>query len=248
MSFRSFEFETALEHDFNLAAAKWEKYLHRWSYVGRTRVLLGLYNLWKVTGKKYDAINFSMLAQAAFESNHLGKNEFLKSIERNNLSRNYSYEGNSLADLPSIVQTEKRRGNSVAIKFGHYRRITIPQLFELNAANDFCDFLILGIESGDRTRAMKTEKIELSDQQRLDIFTNSGLANVVIMINSSNLSDKPYEDIVNSLRPNIVFASQEWGDGLMDKYRFRARSIGAKLIMLPEIGNLHTTDIENFIF
>ncbi len=250
MSFRSFEFETAPENWYNSISAELKEKFKISKLEDNYRVLLGLYFLWKTTGKRYDNIIFSIALDAIADGDIITKHNFFEVARRSELEKNYLYFEGAKDQVVEVVRREQHKGNTVGVKFGHYRRVTLMQLFEINEAYQSCDFLILIIESEERTKKYKTSKVELTDQQRLDIFINAGLAHLVLITTGTDYSNEYYRNIIARLKPDVLYASGDWSEKVKEEYQKRADLGQAQLIILPtfEGQNYHTSSIEKFIF
>lgn len=248
MSFRSFEFETPIETWYNTIAEHFQRLFNTSPKEDIYRVLGALYLLWKTTGKWYDNLLFSMALDGVTDNNQVHKHHFFEIMRRSEVEKNYFYDPEAEDQLLELIKREKAKGHTIGLKFGHYRRITLPQILELNAAYESCDFLILIIESVARTSEHKHKQIELTDQQRLDIFTNAGLANLVLLTGETDYSNEYYRQIVTTIQPDVLYASAGWSEEVLAEYQTRATLSGATLVTLPEDENYHTSMIEKFIF
>ncbi len=248
MSFRSFEFETANERGYSTLVNSSAEYLQGIKERDRYQILLSLFAVWNTTRKFYDSSLFSVMAEAAFKNNLVDKYSFLdlrQAIEKNEVLSNVS---NTMDELPEFVKNEKKKGRTVGLKFGHYRRLTIAQIVELVEAGKRSDSVILIIESDERTRINKTDKIELSDTQRMQILGESGLVNFVGMTSGNDFSNEYYRGVVEFIKPDVLYASSGWDQNMISEYEIRAKIIGAKLEKLPVFTNFSTTHLEKIIF
>ena len=149
--------------------------------------------------------------------------------------------------LPQFMEQEKSKGKSVGLKFGHYRRLTLPHIMELIYAGTLSDSLVLIIESGERTREYKTDILELTDEERMKMFAESGLVNFIGRTSGRDYSNNYYRNLVNFIKPDILYASSGWSDETINEYKFRAESVNAKLEILPMFGDYSTTHLESLL-
>lgn len=246
--FRDFEFETAPEKWYSSLLESSVKDLTPLSLKERYQTILALYSVWRIANKTYDSILFSAVYEAGLSRGLVNRREFENLVNITESWQGFGDNKNSLEVLPQFVDHERIIGRTVGLKFGHYRRLTLPQIFELIIANSLSDSLILIIESGERTFQNKTDKLELTDQQRMRIIGGSSLVNFVGMTSGTDYSNAYYRSLVQTIKPDILYASARWNSETIAEYQSRADSVGAELQILPLCSDYSTTEMEKHIF
>lgn len=210
------------------------------------RILTGFHSVRNVTGKKIDALFFSYMRESAIRSGKLNENEFFELLTT--LPEGGYGEFMSFDEMAGFTKYLKQEGYTVGLKFGHYRRLTMGHIFEFMCVRKTCDYLIQIIESNERTLKFKTDKLELSDDQRIRMFKDSCLVHSVGMTSGTDYSNEYYRDIVKTVRPSILFASASWPEQTQVEYRMRAKSVNAELCIMPNVVSITTTMMEPQIF
>lgn len=210
------------------------------------RILTGFYSVRVATGKKFDALFFSYMREAAIASGRFSEAEFYELLTT--LPKDGYGKFIPLKDIGRRVEDLKRKGLNVGLKFGHYRRLTMNHIFELVYVRHACDHLILIIESGERTSRFKGKRIELEDDQRIEMFKRSCLVNSLGMTEGLDYSDGYYRNLVKSVKPTTLFISGSWPDEVQEEYVKRARLSGAEPFVVPNIPALTTSSMEHLIF
>jgi bifunctional ADP-heptose synthase (sugar kinase/adenylyltransferase) len=246
MSFRPFDYETPPEKAYfsnvEMFAKRFNNPLIKKSDVAR--ILIALLSVAETTEKGMDRIYLSAAREAADLSGKVSGGEFYDIVFDRSKSNHDQFSTDH--DAYSAVGKWKDQGLVVGLKLGHYRRLTITQIFELIVARKVCDKLVLVIESGERTKKFKTPTIELSDQQRFDMLSNSSLADMVLMTSGLSYGDQYYRNLIGKVKPNVLFMSSGWQTEVKEEYKYRANMVGAELCELPSLGNLSTTSMEKY--
>jgi hypothetical protein len=244
--FREFEFETAPEKWYSDFVDTSSKYLSVLNERERYQVVAALFSVWKTTSKRYDSTVFNAFYESGL-SRGIDPNRFSQMIDTIWEEKNPKL--NCSSDLlPCVIEEEKRRGKSVGLKFGHYRRLTLTQIMELTDVSETSDVSVLIIESGERTSRFKTEKLELTDKQRQQMIGKSSLADYVGITSGVDYSNRYYRDLVKLISPDILYASSGWNKEVLAEYQLRADSVSAKLVILPTYGDYSTTYMEKLVF
>lgn len=210
------------------------------------RILTGFYSVATTTGKGFDALYFNFAREAAISSGKISNSEFYELTTT--LPINGYCEHVSFKDIAKKTKELKESGLDVGLKFGHYRRLTISQIFEFVYARHVCDHLVLIIESGERTSAFKHKRIELTDDQRINMFKRSCLVNTLGMTDGLDYSDSYYRGLVEMIKPSTLFISSSWPRKVQDEYLERARICGASPFVIPIPDATTTTRMEPVIF
>lgn len=211
------------------------------------RILTGFYSEMAVTRKGMDAVYFNYMREAAIRSGKISEQNFLELMTT--LPSNGYGEFIPIDKIGSKVSELKALGVDVGLKFGHYRRLTPYQIFELAMAKRVCRHLVLVIEDGKRTKEFKNKRIELTNSQRVDMFTHSCLVNTLGMTSGDDFSNEYYRDIVKQIKPTTLFIADSWPDDVKEEYLERAKLVGAEPYVLSDIvGGLTTTKMESIIF
>ncbi len=210
------------------------------------RMVTGFYSVSATTRKKFDALYFSNIREAAIASGRIPEVEVYDLLTT--LPESGYGEFMSLNGLAAKSRELKQKGLSVGLKFGHYRRLSPAQIFEFIYVRHVCDHLILIIESGERTSKFKDKRLELSDAQRISMFEKSCLVNSLGITQGSDYSNDYYRNIVNTIKPSTLFISEVWPDEVKNEYVIRAKMAGAEPFFMPKIAELSTTEMEYLIF
>ncbi len=211
------------------------------------RIIAGFYSMWVTSGKKFDSRNFSIIREAAVKSGKITQGEVYELLTT--LPDGGYGEFLPIDEIGKKAQSLKEKGLDVGLKFGHYRRLTPVQILELAAVRRCCDHLILIIESGERTTKFKGRRLELTDDQRKNMFINSCLVNTLGMTEGLNYSNEYYRSIVTTIRPTTLFIAESWPSEVQEEYKKRAELCGAEPFVVPEMWKGMTTSfLEPLIF
>jgi len=210
------------------------------------RILTGFNAVRVATGKQMDALFFNYMRESALKSGKLSAGEIYELLTT--LPENGYGEFMSLDEIAGFTSHLKKEGYNVGLKFGHYRRLTLGHVFEFVYAGKGCDHMVLIIESGERTSKFKNKRIELSDEQRINMFKNSCLVQTLGITSGLDYSDTYYRDLVTEIKPTTLFIPDSWPENVQNEYKERARLSGADPLVLPNLVPLTTTMMEKFIF
>lgn len=211
------------------------------------RMVAGFYAIRVASRKNIDALYFSFVREAAIKSGKLPEVEFYDLLTT--LPKDGYGEYLPIEEIAKKVDRLKKDGLDVGLKFGHYRRMTPYQIFELGYARHACDHLILIIESGARTKQFKNKRIELTDEERIDMFKRSCLVNTVGITDGLDYSNVYYRDLVAKIKPTTLLITESWPKEVQEENVIRAKLGGAVPFLVPSQQNgLNTTALERFIF
>jgi hypothetical protein len=249
MDFKEFEFAPAPDRaaDF-LVNVFTERFSNpALSKLDIARIVTGFNSIMVTSGKKFDALYFSYIREAAIKSGKLPETEFYELLTT--LPEEGYGEFLSIEQIGEKVRRLKKEGSNVGLKFGHYRRLTLNHIFEFVAVRHACDHLVLIIENAERTSKFKQKRIELTDEQRINMFKKSCLVNTVGMTQGLDYSDEYYRGIVSTISPSTLFIAETWPLNVQEEYRKRAELCGAEPFVMPDIsGGVNTTRMETLIF
>jgi len=211
------------------------------------RIVAGAYAVRVTSRKNFDAFYFSLVREAAIKSGKLPEAEFYDLLTT--VPKDGYGEFLSVDEIRKKVDELKNSGQNVGLKFGHYRRMTLYQIFELVYARHGCDHLVLIIESGMRTKLFKQKRIELTDGERIEMFNRSCLVNTLGMTNGLDYSDAYYRNLVTIIKPTTLLISDSWPKEVQEEYKIRAKLAGASPLVIPSLQvGLNTTALEPYIF
>jgi len=248
VSYRPLESEPVYDTAFNKTVEIFYKRFNN-PLISKTMVagiVTGLLSVWETTKKPFDGMYFSAVREAAHNSGKFTNNDFCNLTYERSKMKPFNYENEK--DAFQKVKEWKKQGLTVGAKFGHFRRLTISHIFDLAITRALCDRLVLVAESGVRTAKYKTPKIELTDEQRVAMFTGSSLVDIVLITSGDDYSNNYYRKLTKRISPSVLFINSQWSEEMMAEYNLRARTCGAETFLLPSIGDLSTTDMEKFMF
>lgn len=131
------------------------------------------------------------------------------------------------------------------LSHGFHRKITLPQIMESAIKTDYCDEHVLLIESDFRSIFYKKKEFN-PELVRFPLILISGMADKVGVIRGSDYSNEFYRRVIQLWKPDVYFINQSAGTEAIKEAEFRANSVGAKLMVIGEMGTYHTTDLEKF--
>ena len=88
----------------------------------------------------------------------------------------------------------------------------------------------------------------MSSRERAFILMFSGIADEVGEIVGDEYSNERYREIVYKCKPDIYFGNEEWSEGRLKEGEYRANSVGARFVVLPEFSGFHTSEFESILF
>jgi len=207
------------------------------------KFLLALLAVRRVANKLVDSFNLKLHFEAAKRSGKFSESSFIELVHHQE-----KFVSPPEGDAKNIVRRLRDVGGS-AVKTGHYRRLTISHIQELIQASRAHTFLVLLLESGERTYKFKHKEIELTDAQRLRMFELSGLVNGgVYLIGGNKYNHKYYEGLLKEWSPAFYLGNESWSE--RQKIEGRRRACRSKSTFV-ELGcytsSISTTRMENMI-
>lgn len=115
----------------------------------------------------------------------------------------------------------------------------------LKKAASFGDRLIVALESDKNVKKLKgkTRPIHPQNQRREMLESLTFVDEVIILGN--DMKDADYDLFVQKVRPNIIAVTK--GDPVLTKKLNQARRVGARLIEIPKIKGISTTQIARLL-
>lgn len=236
----SLEFDLAYEE----AVFGAEKFFGNLSDIEINKFLLALFAVRRYANKDIDKFNLNLYLTVAKRINRFSEEKFRVLVKTQS-----KFKSPPIEIAKKNVKRLKDVGGS-SIKTGHYRRPTLPHIHELVQAGRANTYMVLLIESNERTIKFKHKKNELTNEQRIAIFEQSGLVNGgVYLIEGDDYSDKFYRNLIKEWSPAFYLGNENWSDNSKDEAQLRSKKSGATFI---ELGNylpfISTTSMERLIF
>lgn len=143
--------------------------------------------------------------------------------------------------VKKIITAIKSQGGKVVLVGGCFDLLHPGHIIFLEKAKKAGDFLIVFLESDESVRRKKGEGRPIQSQtDRAKVL--SSLKSVDLVITIPPLEDLGYDDLVKTIRPDII-ATTSGDSGIKHKKR-QAQMVGAKLICVTsKIGGYSTTNI-----
>lgn len=115
----------------------------------------------------------------------------------------------------------------------------------LKKAASFGDRLIVALESDKNVRKLKGKARPIHPQnQRREMLESLTFVDEVIIL-GDDMKDADYDLFVQKVRPNIIAVTK--GDPVLTKKLNQARRVGARLIKIPKIKSISTTQIARLL-
>lgn len=151
----------------------------------------------------------------------------------------------SIREAGVITKKEHAEEHTVGLLHGHYRALTPGNLAHIIMAKRHSDTLLLGLESGRRSKIHKEVEQVYPDWERRRIMLGSRLADYVVMISRLEYSNAGYERMIDAIRPDVYFGNEGDPAWLRDAMRVRAERVGADYHELPQVQSFSTSDYVN---
>jgi FAD synthetase len=111
----------------------------------------------------------------------------------------------------------------------------------LKRAKALGNYLIVALESDKNVKSLKGEKRPIHDQfQRQEMLESLRFVDRVIIL-ADKMESKDYERLVKIISPQIIAVTKD--DPMTIEKKKQAKSVGAKLIEIPKVTSLSTTEI-----
>lgn len=235
----SLEFDLAYEE----AVFGAEKFFGNLSDNEINKFLLSLFAVRRFANKDIDKFNLKLYFTAAKRIDRFSEEKF-----RTLAICQSKFKSPSMEIAKKNVSRLQDVGGS-SVKTGHYRRLTLPHIHELIQAGRANTYMVLLIESNERTERFKQKKSELTNEQRILMFEQSGLVNGgVYLIEGDDYGDKFYRDLIKEWSPAFYLGNESWPNNVKSEARLRSRKSGATFIELGSyLPSISTTSMEKFI-
>jgi hypothetical protein len=143
------------------------------------------------------------------------------------------------------VSKLKEKDLKVGFIHGHYRILTPANFANALIASERCDYLVLGIEEGLRTKHFK--KVEplvplVKDWYRRQWILASGFDGCICRIRGFAYTNKGYEKILRIINPDIYFSNKSLSEESQKIMEDRAINNGISFVLLPEQEGFHTSE------
>ena len=135
-----------------------------------------------------------------------------------------------LSSIPELVREVKGRGYIVGFGHGHHRHPTLAHIIHFVEAIAYCDFLIWGLESNERTEKFKGVQPIHSDEERLDLYDSFPMLDAVALIAGDEYTDRFYQGLVQEIDPDLYFSMK--GHERHDQRRQRVKGTNIRLVEL----------------
>lgn len=237
-----------MSHEFDLAyeeAVFGAEQLFKNLSVGEiNKFLMALFAVRRFAGKEIDKFNFNLYLTAAKRTSKFSEEKFKTLVINQSKFKSPPVE----IAKKNVIRLQDVGGSSV--KTGHYRRLTLPHIHELIQAGRANTYLVLLIESNERTEKFKQKQNELTDKQRVAMIEQSGLINGgVYLIEGDDYSNIFYRNLIKEWSPSFYLGNENWPESFKNEARLRSKISRSTFI---ELGNylpfISTTSMESFIF
>lgn len=196
-----------MSHEFDLAYEEAvfgaEQLFKNLSDIEINKFLLALFTVRRFAGKTIDKFNLNLYLTAAKRIDRFSEEKF----------RTLAISQSKFKSPPmeiakkNVARLQDVGGSSV--KTGHYRRLTLPHIHELIQADRANTYMVLLIESNERTEKFKRKKNELTNEQRVLMFEQSGLVNGgVYLIEGDDYSNKFYRNLIQEWSPEFYLGNE----------------------------------------
>jgi bifunctional ADP-heptose synthase (sugar kinase/adenylyltransferase) len=136
------------------------------------------------------------------------------------------------------------RNGKVGLMHGHYRMLTLAHMLNFIEARRQCDYLVVLIESNERSKIFKGKEPLIHDANRLKSLIIPGFADQVGLLRGYLYNNDYYAQLVKATKPDIYFISEAAPDIRKQEHRQVAESINASLVVLPYYKGISTSLIE----
>lgn len=115
----------------------------------------------------------------------------------------------------------------------------------LREAKKHGDYLVVALESDKNVKRIKGPGRPFHNQdQRKNMLESLRFVDEVIIL-EDEMQDSDYRDLVNKVRPYIIAVTK--GDPMFDKKKGHAKLVGAKVVQIPKIKEISTTQIAKLV-
>ncbi len=122
---------------------------------------------------------------------------------------------------------------------GVYDMFHIGHLNLLNKAKEYCDYLIVGVNSDDLVKQYKNKIPVINENDRAEIVRNIKAVDECVIVYTL---DK--EDALNKFHFNAIFIGNDWkGDSRWEQTGCDMAKHGVDLVFLPHTEGVSSTDL-----
>jgi hypothetical protein len=148
----------------------------------------------------------------------------------------------TLDEIPVIMAQSQIARNPVSFMHGHYRFPTLGHYFSCRYVQNKYGFIVLGIESFQRTNELKTMNTPYTNKQRLVGLAAILPIDIIFLIDHPTGSEQEfYGQILQRIRPDFYISEALDKESLEDR-RKRAELVGASLEIIPHFDFPSTTE------
>ena len=137
------------------------------------------------------------------------------------------------------VMGDKQNNKQYSIGYtqGVYDMFHIGHLNLVNNAKQYCDYLIVGVNSDELVQDYKHKRPVISENERVEILRNIKAVDKAVIVNTL---DK--EEIYSMYHFDVVFIGDDWkGNDRWEKTRVALAKHGVDLIFLPHTDGISST-------
>jgi len=148
----------------------------------------------------------------------------------------------SLEEIDEIVTDKKKEGNSIGFTNGCFDILHYGHIDYLTKAADFCDVLIIGLNSDNSVKKLKGMHRPINDQQsRSYVLAALGCISFVVIFDK----ETPY-DLIKLIQPNILIKGGDYSNEEIVGYDI-VNSIGGEVTTIDFVPGYSTSIIEQKI-
>lgn len=119
-------------------------------------------------------------------------------------------------------------------------------VYFLKKAKSLGDYLVVALESDKNIRRLKgTGRPIHTQKQRKEILESLTAVDEVIIL-KDRMTENDYLNLVKKVNPNIIAVAEN--DPILEKKRYQAKAIGAKVIEISKVKSSSTTQILNTMY
>jgi len=141
-------------------------------------------------------------------------------------------------DLGLLVESLRKLGGNVVLVGGCFDILHVGHIRFLNRAKEQGDFLVVALESDEKTRRIKGELRPINTQDiRAEILANLSMVDFVLKLDP-NLTDADYLDFTKRVAPKVLAVSEATTpEQKAGNYQIQmvASLIGAKFLEVTEV-------------
>jgi rfaE bifunctional protein nucleotidyltransferase chain/domain len=139
----------------------------------------------------------------------------------------------------------RNNGEKIVLVGGCFDILHYGHIHFLKQAKALGNYLVVALESDKNIKKLKGKKRPIHGQnKRREMLLSLKFVDEVIIL-KDEMKDEDYFEMVKKVKPQIIVATS--GDPVLEKKKKQAEMVGAKLIEIPRIKSLSTSQIAKLL-